>query len=818
MVKFNKIVFLCSLAMIGFLHNCSNARSILGIADSAVDPKESPSSPGLTGAYLEVVEGASYNFGNVDILSSDEVMLTLYNSGVKTAGSIAVDTDLSSPFAFKGGTYPGTGGSCSTSLASESTCDIVLTYSPTAGGTFSDIFILAYDNDGTAEEFSFGVLGSSGVADVTTDKDPTLTFDNTLLGDSTDVTVVLSNGGDLSASYLTDAEVTTAPFGYKGGTYPGTGGTCVYVIAAGATCTVVLTYSPTAAGSHVGAWGLGFVTGGEAGAVSLILNGTSGTASLALSDGPEFDYGNVFVGVTSDKSFTLTNSGNYVAENLADSGLLSGDFDYKGGTYPGTGGDCGSSLAALDTCTIVITFTPTDGAEATGTLELDYNTGESDTTVSVDLVGVGQQALLEATVGTTYDFNRVAKNSTNEASITITNNGNYQATAIADTGGLSSPFRYKGFAYPGTGGTCTTSLSASASCTIVIQYIPTGSGTSLSSSSDSLTLNYTKGSGSGSMTLTVEGEAGLGSISTSGSSAWGNKALGSTATKTVTVSNNGTYDVSDLQNGVAFAAPFTYTTTGTFPGSGGTCSSDLAPGGSCTVKINYDPVIEQVDSDTLELSYNDGETVQTATKALTGTGTLAHIGISPTSYDFSTASYNNDVLTNVFTVTNSGLVSATGVTRTGLSAPFTIQSTTCTGTLTAGNSCTVTVAYTPTAIALDNDTLDINYTDGQGAQVESLVLDGEGINVVSVASDSAESVPVDDPGTPFTLVAADENGDSMTYTIVTPPTNGALGAVVGNSVTYTPNPLYTGPDSFTFHVHDGSGFSNTATVTITVTP
>src|SRR5437868_5741285 len=41
-----------------------------------------------------------------------------------------------------------------------------------------------------------------------------------------------------------------APFTFKGGTYPGTGGTCIATLAAAGTCTVVVTYSPTTTGAH----------------------------------------------------------------------------------------------------------------------------------------------------------------------------------------------------------------------------------------------------------------------------------------------------------------------------------------------------------------------------------------------------------------------------------------------------------------------------------------------------------------------------------------------------------------------------------------
>ena len=67
------------------------------------------------------------------------------------------------------------------------------------------------------------------------------------------------------------------------------------------------------------------------------------------------------------------------------------------------------------------------------------------------------------------------------------------------------------------------------------------------------------------------------------------------------------------------------------------------------------------------------------------------------------------------------------------------------------------------------------------------------------------------------LTATDADNNPLTYSIVTGPANGSLiGAAP--TVTYTPNPGYYGPDSFTFRANDGSADSNVATVSISVTP
>jgi VCBS repeat-containing protein len=59
--------------------------------------------------------------------------------------------------------------------------------------------------------------------------------------------------------------------------------------------------------------------------------------------------------------------------------------------------------------------------------------------------------------------------------------------------------------------------------------------------------------------------------------------------------------------------------------------------------------------------------------------------------------------------------------------------------------------------------------------------------------------------------------DPLTAVLVAGPTSGTLALSGNGSFTYTPNANFNGTDSFTYQASDGTGFSNTATVTLTVT-
>ncbi len=80
--------------------------------------------------------------------------------------------------------------------------------------------------------------------------------------------------------------------------------------------------------------------------------------------------------------------------------------------------------------------------------------------------------------------------------------------------------------------------------------------------------------------------------------------------------------------------------------------------------------------------------------------------------------------------------------------------------------------------------------------------------------------------TPLTVVLAngvlvndtDVEGNALTAILDVGPANGTLTLNANGTFTYTPNANYNGSDTFTYHANDGTGSSNIATVTITVSP
>ena len=98
---------------------------------------------------------------------------------------------------------------------------------------------------------------------------------------------------------------------------------------------------------------------------------------------------------------------------------------------------------------------------------------------------------------------------------------------------------------------------------------------------------------------------------------FGPQATGVLVSKTLTIINSGDYTAS-LMAASGLAAPFSFT-GGTYPG-GGTCGMNLAPSGSCTVYVQYEPTTVASHFDTLQIDYFDGAVLQSATFDFMGEG------------------------------------------------------------------------------------------------------------------------------------------------------------------------------------------------------
>lgn len=123
--------------------------------------------------------------------------------------------------------------------------------------------------------------------------------------------------------------------------------------------------------------------------------------------------------------------------------------------------------------------------------------------------------------------------------------------------------------------------------------------------------------------------------------------------------------------------------------------------------------------------------------------------------------------------------------------------------------------YTPDS-GFAGDTFTYKASDGMAYSNEATVFIPDGaVNIPPVANEGSATTPKDTP-VGITLSASDQDGPlPLTYTVVTPPSNGSLSGIAPELI-YTPNGIDTDPDSFNFKVYDGQANSDVATVSITV--
>jgi VCBS repeat-containing protein len=109
------------------------------------------------------------------------------------------------------------------------------------------------------------------------------------------------------------------------------------------------------------------------------------------------------------------------------------------------------------------------------------------------------------------------------------------------------------------------------------------------------------------------------------------------------------------------------------------------------------------------------------------------------------------------------------------------------------------------------DTFSVASSDGT---LTSVTINIAGSNDTPVAN--AQSFGTDkDTAVPVTLSGSDVDGDSLAFTVLSGPVHGTLSGSGANR-TYTPDPGYLGPDSFSYVANDGTLDSAAATVSLNV--
>lgn len=123
--------------------------------------------------------------------------------------------------------------------------------------------------------------------------------------------------------------------------------------------------------------------------------------------------------------------------------------------------------------------------------------------------------------------------------------------------------------------------------------------------------------------------------------------------------------------------------------------------------------------------------------------------------------------------------------------------------------------YTPSLGFSGTDTFTYISNDGlTNSPLATVSVIVSGGNTPPTAENLTAGTPMNVP-VAIALQGSDPDGDSLGYSLQSLPANGVV-SLVDDTVTYTPNPGYTGMDSFRYRVFDNFAYSGEATVTVTV--
>lgn len=345
---------------------------------------------------------------------------------------------------------------CPASLAPALNCTIDVTFKPAATGPLSDTLSIT-DNASNGSPQTVDLSGTGTAPNAALDVNTLNLGDSNVGTTSSAQTVTLTNSG--TAPLTIGNIAVNGPFAVAGGTC-----STATPVAVNASCTVSVNFTPTATGPATGALIITDNANGNPAStqqVDLSGNGTQPIAGLAPVS---VDFGNVILGQTSaSQTVTLTNSGD---------GPLTIASIATGSPFAIVGGNCiaGGIIPANSTCTIDVSFTPTAGGAASGVLTVSDDSGNTASSQSVNLSGVGAVPVAEVSAPLIFGDVDVATTSATQA-VTLSNSGN--APLIISSIAINNTQ----FALA-AGGTCSTAapIAAGENCTVNVTFAPTSAG------------------------------------------------------------------------------------------------------------------------------------------------------------------------------------------------------------------------------------------------------------------------------------------------------------------------------------------------------
>jgi Abnormal spindle-like microcephaly-assoc'd, ASPM-SPD-2-Hydin len=683
-------------------------------------------------------------FGNVSVGSSGTQSVTVTNTG--TAAVNIASAQIS------GTGFTVMGGNPSASVPVGQSVTLQLRFAPTTRGAASGTLTVTSDASNSSLSVS---LSGTGMQPALTISPASLNFSNVVVGQSSTQAVTLTNSGNAGLT-MNLATISGGGFGMSGLSLPAT-------IAAGANLQFNVTFTPTSTSGSTGS--VVFTDNATGSPQTLALTGSAVTSGSSLGSNPgSFNFNSVAVGQSSQQSFTLTNSGNAT--------VTIGTVTAAGTGFSASGLSAGGQIAAGASATVTGTFAPTTAGAASGSIVIASNA--TNPTLTITLSGTGTQGGLSATPSS-INFGSVIDGASASVPVTLTNTGtaNIAISAHSITG---TGFTLTGWSAPA-------SLTPGQTTTFTVTFAPTTS----TSTTGSVSIISNAAGSPLAINLSGSGTATQSTMTISPSPvAFGNVAVGSNSSQTVTLTNTGN---TTLNITAATISGTGFTTSLTAPKS-------VNAGANTTFTVTFAPTAGGSTTGSLQIASNAPGSP--ATLSLTGTGLQSQAAASPSSVAFSNVTVGSNS-SQPITLQNNGnatltfskiTVSGTGLSITGLTTSSTIA---------AGSSLTFNAVFKPTTAGAVSGSVQLA-TNGTPSTV-TINLSGTGVATqstmtinpspvafgsVNVGSKPSQTVTVTNSGNAtLNITAATISGTGFTMSL-TAPTSINAGATTQFTVTYAP--------------------------------
>jgi FG-GAP-like repeat/Abnormal spindle-like microcephaly-assoc'd, ASPM-SPD-2-Hydin/FG-GAP repeat len=334
---------------------------------------------------------------------------------------------------------------CGPTLASAAACTITVTPALASAGTSTGSISITDDAPGSPHLVSL-------TAAVTSEPELTLLPESLSFGNQGVSTTSPRQTSTLTSTGSGAVVITSVA---ASGDFAQTN-TCGGSVAAGASCAISVTFTPTAPGTRTGAITITDNAPGSPHVVSLTGTGTGPAVSLSPTS---LSFGYHMMGTAfGSQTVTLTNTGNAALS-------ITSMAAPRGFTQTNT---CGASVAAGASCSIQVTFTPTAAGAASANLTMTDNAPGSPHAMTLTGIGTATPVVVSPQYPTPLEFGSQTVGSRATLPVLVAN-------AIDQPLTLRRLIVSPRTAFSQTNN-CGASLAPSLSCTIAVTFAPQTAG------------------------------------------------------------------------------------------------------------------------------------------------------------------------------------------------------------------------------------------------------------------------------------------------------------------------------------------------------